>query len=107
VTLKTVIFPRAGRDTQSIFEWISQRSPEGAIRWWSAFEEAVRKLVDNPLRYGIAPENDHVPCELRQFLFKTRRGRMYRGLFTVVGDEVRILRVRGPGQPPLASDEIQ
>jgi len=107
VTLKLVILPRAEHDAQSIFEWISERSPQGAIRWWDAFEQAVRKVVDKPYRYGIAPEDDQVSCELPQFLFKTRRGRTYRGLFTVVGDEVRILRIRGPGQPPLASDEVQ
>jgi len=35
----------------------------------------------------------------RQFFFKTPHGRTYRGVFTVVDDEIRVLRVRGPGRP--------
>jgi plasmid stabilization system protein ParE len=106
VTLKLVILPRAERDVQRIFEWISDRSPEGAVRWWNTFEEAASRSVDNPERYGLAPENGLISYELRQFLFKTPHGRTYRGVFTLAGNEVRILRVRGPGQPPLDPDEL-
>ena len=35
-----------------------------------------------------------------------RAGRTYRALFVVVGDEVRVLRVRGSGQPPLKPEEF-
>lgn len=44
---------------------------------------------------------------VRQFLFKTRRGSVYRGLFAFDADEIVILRVRGAGQPPLESDELR
>jgi hypothetical protein len=64
-------------------------------------------LVRNPLAYGLAPENEYVDYELRQFFFKTRRGRTYRGVFTVVADEIRVLRIRGPGQALLRRDEIE
>jgi hypothetical protein len=43
---------------------------------------------------------------LRQATFRTRHGRTYRAVFTIVGDQVRILRVRGPGRPPLEADEL-
>ena len=107
MTRRVTILPRAEGDAQSIFDWISARSPEGARRWWTALEEAACRVAANPQGYGLAPENDLVSCELRQFLFKTPRGRTYRGVFTVVGTEVRILRVRGPGQPPLERDEME
>ena len=107
MTLKLNIFPRAEKDAQHIFEWIRERSPDGAVRWWRAFEEAAKKASRSPLTHGLAPENGDVPYELRQFLFKTRRGRTYRGVFVVVEDEVRVLRVRGPGQPPLDSLEME
>lgn len=101
------IVRRAEQDAQQIFDWLAMRSAEGAIRWWDAFELAVAKLGENPLSYGLAPENELSDMELRQFLFKTRKGRIYRGVFTVSGDEVQILRVRGPGQPPLQADELE
>jgi plasmid stabilization system protein ParE len=107
MTRKVTILPRAEGDAQSIFQWISERSPDGAHRWWIAFEEAVQRVAGDPHGYGLAPESELVAHKVRQFLFKTPRGRTYRGLFTVVGDEVRILRVRGPGQRPLESDEVE
>jgi len=107
VTRQVTILPRAERDAQAIFDWIFERSPEGARRWWNALEGAIGAIAANPQRCGLAPEDDLVPCELRQFLFKTRRGRTYRAVFTVVGTEVRVLRVRGPGQPPLEREEIE
>ncbi len=42
----------------------------------------------------------------RPFFFKTPHGRTYRGVFTIVDDEIRVLRVRGPGQPSLEPDEL-
>lgn len=104
--LKLKIHPRAYRDAQYIFDYIAERSPDGALRWWAAFDDAANQVVNNPDGYSLAPENETVKHEIRQFLFKTRRGRLYRGVFTVVADEVQLLRVRGPGQSPLQSSEI-
>jgi plasmid stabilization system protein ParE len=106
MTLRLNILPRAQQDVQKIFDWIAERSPDGANRWFAAFEQATQKLLINPEIYGAAPENKYVACELKQFLFKTRQGGVYRGLFTLIDDEVRVLRIRGPGQPPLATDEL-
>ena len=107
MTFHVRILRRAERDAQQIFEWIARRSPDGAVRWWNALAAAVAKLTLNPIGYGLAPEDEWTDHELRQFLFKTRRGRMYRGVFVIVADEIRVLRVRGPGQPPLESDELE
>ena len=105
--LKLNILPRAERDAQHIFQWIEERSPEGARRWWFAFENAVQKLTSNLQAYALAPEDAVTDYELRQFLFKTRRGRTYRGVFTIIGNELRVLRLRGPGQASLESDELE
>ncbi len=100
------ILPRAEHDAQAIFEYIHARSEDGAVRWWHAFEEAAYALTKNPARYGFAPENAFSKFEIRQFLFKTPHGRTYRGVFVVVRNEVRVLRVRGPGQAELSTDEM-
>ena len=39
-------------------------------------------------------------------MFRARAGRTYRALFTIVGNEVRVLRVRGAGQAPMTPDDI-
>lgn len=106
MTFRVRILRRAERDAQRIFHWIAERSPDGAVRWWSAFESAVAKLADNPTGYSFAPEYELTDHELRQFVFKTRNGRTYRGVFVVMSDEINVLRIRGPGQPTLEPDEI-
>jgi len=100
------ILPRAEQDAQAIFAYISSRSSDGAIRWWHAFEKAAGDLPKSPERYGLAPENHLSEFKIRQFLFKTPHGRTYRGVFVVIGSQVRVLRVRGPGQAKLSADEM-
>ena len=106
MTRRLIIFPRAESDAQLIFDWIAERSPLGANHWFEALQGAIQKLLREPSIYALAPENEILQCDLKQFLFKTRQGNVYRGLFTISDDEIRILRIRGPGQPPLAADEI-
>ena len=44
--------------------------------------------------------------EIRQRIFKTRRGLPYRILFVVRGDVIYLLHVRGPGQDLMAPEEM-
>ena len=99
---------RAQGDVDSILHWITEtrQSPQGAAMWLEAFDAAIADVADSPLSHALARENRDAPVEIRQVLFKTRHGRTYRAVFCIVGDEVRILRVRGPGQPDLTSDEL-
>jgi hypothetical protein len=57
-------------------------------------------------RLPTAQENDDVNLEVRQVLFKTKRGRAYRAVFHVEGNDVYLLRVRGPGQAPIRPDDL-
>jgi plasmid stabilization system protein ParE len=68
MTLKLNIVPRAERDAQRIFDWIAERSPDGAIRWYAALENAARKLILNPEAYGLAPEDEHVDLRASSIL---------------------------------------
>jgi len=98
---------RASNDVTAIAVWISERSPDGARKWLAALDAALESLSENPTDYALAEEDHDIPeLELRQFLFKTRRGRMYRGVFTVAGEEARVLRIRGPGQKPLTLEDL-
>ena len=100
---------RAHRDVAAILSWMARerKSVEGAASWLKAYEAAARKVARSPESFGLAPEDDGGERRIRQFLFKTRRGNVYRGLFTIDADEVLILRVRGAGQPPLEPDELR
>jgi plasmid stabilization system protein ParE len=106
MTYRVVILARARHDVQEKYDWIASASPEGAERWLDRFEQAMETLKTNPNLAPLAPESRSFDIEIRHILFRTRAGRTYRAVFTVVDDEIRILRVRGPGQPPLRLSDI-
>ncbi|MEM8671903.1 MAG: type II toxin-antitoxin system RelE/ParE family toxin [Planctomycetota bacterium] len=106
MTLPVRILPRAKKDFRHIFSYIEAQSLQGSNRWKEAFRECVDRVANDPKRFALAPEDDLTKFELRQALFKTQKGLMYRAVFTVLDETVLILRIRGPGQPPLTEDEV-
>ncbi|MBI1900279.1 MAG: hypothetical protein HYS13_04075 [Planctomycetia bacterium] len=60
------------------------------------------------LKLRQAPESEAIGSgqEIRQILFRTPKGRVYRMLFTIEADEVLVLQVRGPGEPPVEPDDL-
>lgn len=100
------ILARARRDFEDYMAWIAERSPQGAERWAEAFDAALTMLEQNPFLSPVASESKLIGEDVRNIVFRTRAGRPYRALFVVIGDEVRILRIRGPGAPPATLDDI-
>lgn len=101
MTYRKRILRQAEAELREIFWWIEERSPDGAARWLDAFEAAVGHTLRDPFALPLAPEDQFAHNEVRHFVFKTRRGRRYRAIYTVVDDEVRVLHVRAPGQDVL------
>src|SRR3954453_5927466 len=83
---------QAEGDIDSILAWLGDRSPRGARSWFSALETALAWLGDNADRCAVAPENDRFEETVQERLFKTRRGRRYRILFTIHDLQVRVLQ---------------
>ena len=100
------VLHRAQADVYSIARWLAERSPLGAAAWLRAFDEMVGRLEKQASSCGPANESDAFELDVRQALFKTRRGRVYRALFFIEGQNVYLLRVRGPGQAPVRQDEL-
>lgn len=100
------ILPRAKEDFRHIFWYIEAQSPQGAARWKDAFRLCIDEVANDPERFALAPENELIEIQIQQTFFKTPRGLTYRAVFTVRDGTVFILRIRGPGQPPLAEDEL-
>lgn len=97
--------PRANADVRQMLRYLSERAPQGASAWLSALDRAIIRLQEGADTFSEALESDHFEVDLRQLLFKTRRGLVYRLIYTIAGDEVRILRVRGPGQAPVDPED--
>jgi plasmid stabilization system protein ParE len=100
------ILPRAIQDLEAITSWIQAHSPRGALALVLAFEAAITRLKRSPEAYSFAPESDYCGMPLRQVFFRTRKGNTYRMVILIRNWEVQILRIRGPGQPPLLRDEL-
>ena len=96
----------ARANVTAIYDWIAASSPSGASRWLVAFEQAISRLERLPHSYGLAPESKYAPYELRQIMFKTRRGHVYRAVYFVEEDVVKITHVRGPRQRLISVSEF-
>lgn len=88
----------AQRNVEAIYEWVAERSPSGANRWYASLLTALHQLASDAERYAEAPESHRFSETIRNLAFRMRSGRVYRLLFTVSNDEVHVLFVRGPGQ---------
>lgn len=85
-------------DLDRLLAWLAARSPGAEERLSARFYESLPRLEANPFACGLAHENPEFPEELRHLLFETRKGRVYRALFVVRGDLVKILSIRAPGE---------
>lgn len=104
---RLVTHPRAERDVARNYTWIARHSPTGANAWYHAYRKAIERACEMPDHCAIAAETALVSLQVRQVLFKTQPGLKYRILFDIHGDELRVLRVRGPGQPPVRRRDLQ
>lgn len=101
------ITPSAKRNAQQILRYLEKRSRRGARAWYSAFQQMTVAVEASPASFPLAPENDRHEEEIRNAIFKTRKGLPYRALFLLRENQVYIVHVRGPGQNELDADEIQ
>jgi toxin ParE1/3/4 len=106
MTYRVELTAQAEADIERIYAWLSEKSQDGARRWYESFWNSAERLKTFPVSCGLAPENDDFGDELRQMLFGTKKGRTYRALFVISGDAVRVLSVRGPGERPLRPGDI-
>ncbi len=95
---EVVFLKEAQADIDAVYTYILNQSPQGAAHWLDALEAAIDALGQNPKRYARAPENELVSATIQNLSFKTRRGRPYRLVYTIVGEQVRVFRLLGPGQ---------
>lgn len=98
---------RAERAYHQIVDYIATRSKPGAAGWTAAFNQTVRRIKRSADTFPPAEEADSVDFDLREAIFKTRRGLTYRNLFTIRDTDVIVLHLRGPGQGPVAPEELQ
>jgi plasmid stabilization system protein ParE len=95
---RVILSDEAKRNIEEIHLWIAERSVDGAARWYLTLSKALDELKSSAERFAVAAESRHFSEIVRSASFRMRSGRSYRILFTIAGNEVHILYVRGPGQ---------
>jgi plasmid stabilization system protein ParE len=106
MTFRVVLQGTAVRDLDDAYRWAARAAPLTAARWLERFQVALAGLNQNPHRCAFARENSKVAVELRQHLFG-RRPNVYRSIFLVEGDTVRILRILRAQRRPLTRGQIE
>lgn len=92
---------QAESDADSILDWLlSEHAGETGIRWFLSLDDAIASLAEFPERCPLAPETGRFSFEVRQLLYG-RTPHVYRILFTIEGDTVKILHIRHGRRKPL------
>ena len=104
---RVVVQPLAKADIESAYLWAAKHAPGTAARWFSRFEAALQTLDHNPERCPFAREHGRIEdIELREYLFG-RRPNVFRVIFAVDEDTVRILRIRRAQRRFLTDDQLR
>ncbi len=106
MTFTVIVQPPAGVEIERAYLTIAAEAPETAARWYNGLMDAIESLSSLPARCSLAPENDAFDLEIRHLLHG-RKGRRYRALFTIVGDNVHVLHFRHWAQRPMIAEEIR
>ena len=98
----------AEADVDNIFQRLLLRSPDRAVQFREAIEDAFASLAEMPKRCAVAPDNNQLEHPMRQLVHR-QGGTAYRILFSVFDSQddapglVRVLRVRHGSQQHLGS----
>ncbi|HEY4261377.1 MAG TPA: type II toxin-antitoxin system RelE/ParE family toxin [Schlesneria sp.] len=98
---------RAKRDISKILTWIADRSLTGAQSWLTVLERTLAQLPEDAASSAMASEAADLGIDLRQRYFRTRKGNLYRLLFTIQAEAIHVLAVRGTGQDLLTNEDIE
>ena len=105
MTFQVRLQTAAMHDLDAAWQYAVSHAADAAARWLGRFKAALKTLEHNPERCPLAPESLKSTRQLREFLFG-KRPFVFRVIFTVDGDTVRILRICRAQRRLLTQDEI-
>ena len=105
MTYRVILQRLAIEDLDNAFAWAAQKAPATAARWLERFQATLQRLDTNPQRCPLAREQRKLEVELREILFG-KRPNVYRVIFLIDGDTVRVLRIRRAQRRPLTRKQI-
>ena len=108
MTYRLEITDEAADQLLSIAKWYARtaQSFQIAVRWYDGFLDALETLRQDPLRGGLAPENDLFQFELRELHFGSGKRLTHRALYRIVDTTVEVLTIRHFAQRSLDVDDL-
>jgi plasmid stabilization system protein ParE len=67
-----VVQPSAQAEMEAAYQWVAERAPLTAARWYNRLLKAIQSLADYPERCSIAPEDAFFPEEIRNLPYGKR-----------------------------------
>lgn len=107
MSLRVRLTDEAVQNQNEIADWIANHSIDGALRWLDALERMLQQIAANPLSCPKAQEDEFCRKELRNALFGTPKGRVFRAVFYVEDDTIIVTHLRGPDQRTLSDDQLR
>ena len=77
-----------------------------ALMWYDGFLDELDRLVDDPLRGVLAPENHLFDFDLREIHYGSGRRPTHRAIYRVVGQRIEILTIRHLAQQSFGPEDI-
>lgn len=105
MTYNVQLQPWAARDLDDAYLWAARHAPVTARDWLERFEAALQSLADHPERCSLAPEHRAMKRELREYHFG-RKPNVFRAVFIIDGNDVRVLRIRRAARRRLSRREL-
>jgi plasmid stabilization system protein ParE len=102
---RVIIQRLAVEDLDQAYQWAARRAPHTATCWLQRFQATLRSLEQHPERCPVAPEARKLNIELRELLFG-QRPNVFRVIFLIDGDCVRVLRIRRGQRRLLSRPEL-
>lgn len=99
------ISPAGLADIELLYRYWADIAPIYALDLLKGIDRDLSGLTRWPLRCGLAYESKYLNFELRQFVGGSKYSQ-YRILFEVVGDTVKIHRIRASRQRPLREEDF-
>src|SRR4051794_26897105 len=95
----------ASADAEAAYDWIAERAPRAAVKWFNGLVDVVESLEAFPARCGIAREAQKAGEMIRQLLYG-RRPHVYRILFIIRRQDVYVLHVRHAARQTMSPSDI-
>jgi plasmid stabilization system protein ParE len=102
---RVIVQPRALADLEAGYEYVALQNQPAATRWLNRFLTAIEDLSDFPERCSIARKSELVGQEIRQLIFGRRPG-VWRALFIIDSDAVRVLCIRHGARQDASAEDL-